>query len=123
MLSPDPLSLSYGHWHRPWAAPAIVPHPDVHLVEPAAVALIPLCVCRGASKTPIVIEAVLNCRVTVAADETLNEGEAPQHVSNRADVEAGQEQVAGLVIECGHLSPLHDAVLLQIDRLKCAEVH
>jgi hypothetical protein len=39
-LAPDPLSLCYEH--HPGAAPAITPHPDVHLVEPAAVAQVPL---------------------------------------------------------------------------------
>jgi hypothetical protein len=29
-LAPDPLSLCYGH--HPGAAPAVAPHPDVHLV-------------------------------------------------------------------------------------------
>ncbi len=52
-LAPDPLSLCYGHM-----APAVAPHPDVHLVEPAAVAPVPLRVGRGASKTPIVLEAM-----------------------------------------------------------------
>jgi hypothetical protein len=78
---------------------------------------------RGASKKPIVLEAVLNPGVTVAADETRNEGGAPKHVRDRAEVEEGQALVAGLVLEHGHFSPLHDAVLCQIDRLKRAEVH
>ena len=39
-LAPDPLSLCYGH--HPGVAPAVAPHPDVHLVEPAAVAPVPL---------------------------------------------------------------------------------
>ncbi len=43
-LAPDPLSLCYGH--HPGAALAITPHPDVLLVEPAAVAQVPL---RGGS--------------------------------------------------------------------------
>ncbi len=34
-FAPDPLSLCDGH--HPGAAPAVAPHPDVHLVEPAAV--------------------------------------------------------------------------------------
>jgi hypothetical protein len=51
-----------------------------------------------------------------------NEGGAPQHVRDRADVEAGQALVAGQVIEHGHFSPLHDAVLRQIDQLKRAEL-
>ena len=86
-LAPDPLSLCDGH--HPGAAPAVAPHPDVHLVEPAAVAPVPLRVGRGASKTPIVLEAVWNRGVTVAADETRNEGGTPQHVRHRANVEAG----------------------------------
>ncbi len=53
--------------HHPRAAPAVAPHPDVHLVEPAAIAPIPLRVGGGASKTPIVLEAVRNHGVTVAA--------------------------------------------------------
>ena len=85
--APDPLSLCDGH--HPGAAPAVAPHPDVHLVEPAAVAPVPLRVGRGTSKTLIVLEAVWNRGVTVAADEARNEGGAPQHVCNRADVEAG----------------------------------
>jgi hypothetical protein len=35
-LGPGPLSL--GDRHHPESAPAVAPHPDVHLVEPAAVA-------------------------------------------------------------------------------------
>ena len=92
-LAPDPLSLCYGH--HPGVVPAVAPHPDVHLVEPAAVAPVPLCVGGGAFKTPIVLEAVWNCGVTVAADETQNEGGKPQHVCHREDVEAGQALVAG----------------------------
>ncbi len=53
-LAPDPLRLSLCDGHHPGAAPAIAPHPDVHLVEPAAVAPIPLRVGGGASKTLIV---------------------------------------------------------------------
>ncbi len=74
-LAPDPLSLCDGH--HPGAAPAVVPDPDVHLVEPAATAPVPLRVGRGAFKTPIVVEAVWNRGVTVAADETQNEGGRP----------------------------------------------
>ncbi len=39
-LGPDPLCLS--DRHHPGAAPAVAPHPDVHLVEPAAVSPVPL---------------------------------------------------------------------------------
>ena len=46
-LGPDPLRLS--NRHHPGAAPAIAPHPDVHLVEPAAVAPVQLRVGGGAS--------------------------------------------------------------------------
>ncbi len=49
-LAPDPLSLCNGHY--PGVAPAVEPHPDVYLVEPAAVAPVPLRVGRGASKDP-----------------------------------------------------------------------
>jgi hypothetical protein len=62
-LAPDPLSLCYGH--HLGVAPAVVPHPDVQLVEPAAVAPVQLRVGGGASKTPIVLEAVWNHGVTV----------------------------------------------------------
>ncbi len=62
---------------HPETALSIAPHPDVHLLEPAAVAQVPLLVCRGSSKTPIVLEAVWNCGVTVATDETQNEGACP----------------------------------------------
>ncbi len=55
-LSPVPLRL--GDRHHPGAASAIVPHPDLHLVEPAAVSPVPLRVGGGVSNTPIVIEAV-----------------------------------------------------------------
>ncbi len=107
-LAPDPLSLCYGH--HSGAAPAVAPHPDVHLVEPAAVAPIPLRVGGGASKTLIVLEAVRNRGVTVASNETQNEGGAPRHVCDRTDVEAGQVLVAGRVIEHGHSSLLYDTV-------------
>ena len=54
-LGPDPLRLV--DRHHPGAAPAVVPHLDVHLVEPAAVAPVPLRVGRGVSSTLIVLEA------------------------------------------------------------------
>ncbi len=104
-------------------APAETPHPDVHLVEPAAVAPVPLRVGGGASKTVIVLEAVWNRVVTVAADETRNEGGAPQHVRHMADVEAGQVLAAGRVIEHRHSSLLHDTVWSQSNGLNRAEVH
>jgi hypothetical protein len=68
MLAPDALNLCDGH--LPGAAPAIAPKPDVHLVKPAALAQVQLRVSGGASKTPIVFEAVWNRGVTVTADET-----------------------------------------------------
>ena len=71
-LPPDPLCLSDGH--HPGAAPAVAPHPDVHLVEPAAVAPVLLRVGGGASKARIVLEEMWNSGVTVAADEARNEG-------------------------------------------------
>ena len=74
-LAPDPLSLCYGH--HLGLAPAAAPHPDVHLIEPAAIAPVPLRVGGGASKARIVLEAMWNRGVTVAADETWNEGALP----------------------------------------------
>ncbi len=58
LVGPDSLRL--GDRRHPGAAPgpAIAPHPDVHLVEPAAVAPVPLRVGGGVSNTPIVLEAV-----------------------------------------------------------------
>ncbi len=47
----------------------------------------------------------------------------PQHIRERADVDAGQVLVTGRVIEHGHPSLLHDAVWSQIDELKRVEVH
>ncbi len=47
-------------------------------------------------KTLIVVDSVCNYRVTIAPDETLN-------VCHCTDVEAGQGQVAGRVIEHWHL--------------------
>ena len=120
-LAPDPLRICNGH--HPGAAPAVAPHPDVHLVEPAAVAPVPLRVGRAVSNTPIVLEAEWDSGVTVAADEARNEGGAPQHVGHRADVEAGQARVACRVIEHGHSSSLHDDVWGQVNGLKRAEVH
>ncbi len=58
MLAPDPLCLR--DRHHPGTAPAVAPHPDVDLTEPAAVAQVPLHV--------IVLEAVWNHGATVAAD-------------------------------------------------------
>ncbi len=55
-LAPYPLSLR--DRHHAGAAPAVAPHPDVHLVEPVAVAPVPLGVGGGVSKTLIVLEAV-----------------------------------------------------------------
>jgi hypothetical protein len=100
-LAPDPLSLCDGH--HPGVAPqaAVEPYPDVHLVESAAVAPVQLRVGGGASKPQIVLESVWSRGATVAADETRNERGAPQHVLDRADVEAGQARVAGRVIEQG----------------------
>ncbi len=121
---PDPLRL--GDRHHPGAAPAVAPHSDVHLVEPAAVqvAPIPLRVGRSVYNTPIVLEVVWDGGVTIAADEARNEGRPPQHVASghRADVEAGQARVAGRVIEHGHRdsSSLHDTVWGQVNGLKCA---
>ena len=92
-LGPDPLYL--GDRHHPGVAPAVAPHLDDHLVEPAAVAPVPLRVGRGVSNTPIVLEVVSDSGVTVAADEAWNEGGAPQNVGHRSDVEAGQARVAG----------------------------
>ena len=76
-LPPDPLRLSDGP--HPGAAPAVAPHPDVHLVEPAAVAPVPLRVGRGASKALIVLEPMRNSGVTVASEsyEAWNEGSSP----------------------------------------------
>ncbi len=71
----------------------------------------------------LVSPAVWNRGVTVAADETRNEGGAPQHFRSRANVEAGQALVAGRVIEHGHTNLLHDTVWSQSDGLKRAEVH
>ncbi len=50
-LGPDPLRL--GDRHHPGAAPAAAPHPDVHLIEPAAVTPVPLRVGGGVSNTLI----------------------------------------------------------------------
>ncbi len=74
-LGPDPLRI--GDRHHPGAAPAVAPHPDVHLVEPAAVAPVPLRVGRAVSYTPVVLEAVWDSGVTIAADEARNEGGGP----------------------------------------------
>ncbi len=81
-LAPDPPSLCNGH--HPGVTPAVAPHPDVHLVEPAAVtAPVPLHVGRGASKARIVLEVMWNSGVTVAADEAQNKGGVPQHFLHR----------------------------------------
>ena len=120
-LAPYPLSL--GDRHHAGATPAVAPHPDIHLVEPAAVAPVPLRVGGGVSKTPIVLEAVWDRGVTVAADEARNERGAPQHVCHRANVEAGQARVAGRVIKHGHSRSLHDTVRRQLNGLKRAEIH
>ncbi len=69
-LSPDPLRLV--DRHHPGAASAVAPHPDVHLLEPAAVAPVPLRVGGGVSSTLIVLEAVWDSGMTVAADEAQN---------------------------------------------------
>jgi hypothetical protein len=110
-LSPDPLRLRDGH--HPSAAPAVAPYPYVHLVEPATVAPVALCIsgCRGISKARIVPEAVWNCRVTVAANEARNEGGVPKYVGHGADVEAGQAWVAGQIIW------LHRNILLHVSRV------
>ncbi len=66
--------LSLGNRCHAGAAPAVVPHPDVQLAEPAAVAPVPLRVGGGAL---IVLEAVWDRGVPVAADEARNEGGRP----------------------------------------------
>jgi hypothetical protein len=71
---------------------------------------------------PIILKAVWDGGVTVAADEARNKGSACQHVGHRADVEAGQALVAGRDIEHGHSSSLHDAVRGQVNGLKRAEM-
>ncbi len=53
-LAPYPLSLR--DRHHAGAAPAVAPHLDVHLVEPAAVAPVQLRVGGGVSKTLIVLK-------------------------------------------------------------------
>ncbi len=68
------------------------------------------------SNSLIVLEAVWDGGVTVAADEARNEG-------HRADVEAGQARVAGRIIEHGHSSSLHNTVRSQVNGLKRAEIH
>ena len=73
-LSPDPLRI--GDRHHPRAAPAVAPHPDVHLLKPA-VAPVPLRVGRAVSYTPIVLEAVWDSGMIVAADEARDKGSAP----------------------------------------------
>ncbi len=73
-LGPDPLCL--GDRHHPRAAQAVAPHTDVHLIEPASVAPVPLRVGGGVSNTPIILEAVWDSGVTVATDEERNEGGA-----------------------------------------------
>ena len=95
------------------------------LAKPAAVAPIPLHVGGGDSKTPmmrpILLEAVWDRGVTVAADEARNEGDPPQHVCHRADVQAGQARVAGRVIEHGHSSSLHGTVWGSADSAQWAQ--
>jgi hypothetical protein len=120
-LAPYPLSLR--DRHHAGAAPAVAPHPDVHLVEPAAVAPVPLRVGGGVSKTLIVLEAVWDRGVTVASDVARNERGAHKHVCRRAKVETGQARVAGRVIEHGHSRSLHDTVRRQLNGLKRAEIH
>ena len=112
-LAPHPLSISDGH--HPSA-------PDVQLVEPAAVTLFQGRVGGGVSKTPVVLEAVWDSGVPIAADEARNEGSAPQHDCHRANVEAGQARVAGRVIKHGHSRSLHDTVRRQLNGLKRAEI-
>jgi hypothetical protein len=81
MLASHPLSL--GDRHHAGVAPAVAPHPDVHLVEPATLVPVQLRVGGGVSKTPIVLEAVWDRGVPVAADEALNEGGSSMSMSER----------------------------------------
>jgi hypothetical protein len=82
LLCPNPLHLS--NRHHPGMAPAEAPHPDIHLVEPAAVAPVQLRVGGGVSNTPTVLKAVWDGGVTVAVDEARNEGGAPKQVGHQA---------------------------------------
>ena len=56
-------------------------------LSPAGLACSKLC---HMSKTPMVLEAVWNSRVTVSAGEARNERGASKHVFHWADLEAGQ---------------------------------
>ena len=80
-LGPDPLRL--GDRHHPGAAPAVAPHPDVHLVEPAAVSPVLLRVSGGVSNTPIVLEAVWDSGVTVRGRIQVGVGEARSRKKHR----------------------------------------
>jgi hypothetical protein len=75
--APDPLRLGNRNHPGPGVALTVAPHPDVHLVELVVVTPVPLRVSGGVSKTPIVLEAVWDSGVTVAADEARNEGAHP----------------------------------------------
>jgi hypothetical protein len=79
---------------------------------------VPLRVGGSVSNTWIVLEVVWG-----STNEAQNEGVAPQHIGHRADVEAGQAQVAGRVIEHGHSSLLHVDLRSQANGLKRAEIH
>jgi hypothetical protein len=65
-LGPDPLHL--GDRQHPGVAPAVAPDPEVHLVNPVAVAPAPLRVGGGVSNTLIVLEAVWDSTVTLPSE-------------------------------------------------------
>jgi hypothetical protein len=69
-LGADTLYL--GNRHHPGAAQTVTPHINLLLVEPAAIAPVPLRVGGGVSNTLIVLVAVWDSGVIVAADEAQN---------------------------------------------------
>ncbi len=91
-LGPDPGPQRLVDRHHLGVAPAVVPYPDVRLVELAAVAPVPLRVGGSGSNTLIVLEVEWDSGVTVVSDEARNEGGAPLHVGHRADATARHEK-------------------------------
>ena len=105
-----------------WLNPAIMPHPSVELIKPAAVA----------SSIPAVSNSTLAvCKAVVKGWSPVPLHEAcqwrewhPAHdIPSQANVQAGEVRAAGSIIGHGHFVPLSDCIWSQCDGFKSAEEH
>ncbi len=101
MLADTILPGSSHHFidrHRPALAPPVAPHPEIHLVQSAAVPAILLGICKCRPIDSAVLEFVWNNLMRVAVDEAGDEGGSLQYICHVTDVQAGQTRVTGSVV-------------------------